>query len=74
MSLLKQLHDTGYIQRDLRLSNILKAADGSLKLVDLESVMPHKCSLQKRRGVLLRLSVGRQCAELVKIAKYFQIM
>jgi serine/threonine protein kinase len=73
LSLLKKLHDAGFVQKDLRSSNILKAEDGSIRLIDLELVTPHKCSRSKKRGSLLKSAVGRPCRELVKVSSYLQL-
>ena len=73
LNLFKALHNSGYVHNDIRPSNILRAIDGSMRLVDLETVREHHCTGRKKKGGLLRMAVGGQCAELLHVAKYLRV-
>ena len=73
MNLVKILHDSGFIHGDIRPSNILKSTDGSMKLIDLETVECHKCPALKRKGSLVRKALGPLCDHLIQVAKYLQV-
>jgi serine/threonine protein kinase len=73
MNLVTTLHNSGFIHGDIRPSNVLKARDGSMKLIDLETVERHKCLALKRKGSLVQKALGPLCDHLIQVAKYLQV-
>jgi serine/threonine protein kinase len=70
MAAIKKLHDSGFVHHDLRSENILRAHDGSARLIDLVTVKAHRCARpKKKKGDPLRKALGHQCAELLAAAK-----
>lgn len=63
------LHKFGYWFHDFHAANVVKDLDGSIKLIDLEDVQPHRCSLKKEgSGSLRRMMQSKQCVVILKAA------
>jgi serine/threonine protein kinase len=71
MAVIKRLHDSGFVHNDLRSENILRAPDGSARLIDLETVEPHRCAYPKKKKGPLRKALGHKCPEMLAAAKIF---
>lgn len=72
MAVIKKLHDSGFVHHDLRSDNILRAPDGSARLIDLATVKAHDCvHPKKKKGDTLRKGLGYKCPELLAAAKIF---
>ena len=74
MNLMMVLYDAGFIHKDVHLCNMLRAMDGSLKLIDLETVEKHRCIEPKRKGPLIRKALGCRCKHLVQVAKHLALL
>lgn len=49
----------------------MRAPDGSARLIDLETVEPHRCAYPKKKKGPLRKALGHKCPEMLAAAKIF---